>query len=283
MLFVSAPTLASYDSVCRIDPEGRVEALNMPFGRPQGLAFDRRRCAARRRGAGGIERRLCDAPGPRPGTGRRRRRPGRPRVWSSRPDGRGVERFGLFVSAAAMNARHHRTAARAGRDLAWPAHDVVWAESARSPARASRRVDRGRRAARPARCCSSARAIGVSELGLGLLLSLSPVGVFDLAKWWFDGGRSRSATVTLVPHHRSRRGAPAARRRRGHRARRAHARRVRAARAHSACLADSGRSGRVGAGGVAEGRSSRCSCIASTACAALRHRGCWRRPGSIAC
>ncbi len=26
---------------------------------------------------------------------------------------------------------------------------------------------------------------GVFELGLGLFLSLSPVGVFDLAKWWF--------------------------------------------------------------------------------------------------
>ena len=26
---------------------------------------------------------------------------------------------------------------------------------------------------------------GVYDLGLGLLLSLSPVGVFDLAKWWF--------------------------------------------------------------------------------------------------
>lgn len=25
----------------------------------------------------------------------------------------------------------------------------------------------------------------VHDLGLGLLLSLSPVGVFDLAKWWF--------------------------------------------------------------------------------------------------
>ena len=39
-LYVSAPTLASYDSVRRIDPDGRVEALNIPFGRPQGLAFD---------------------------------------------------------------------------------------------------------------------------------------------------------------------------------------------------------------------------------------------------
>lgn len=25
----------------------------------------------------------------------------------------------------------------------------------------------------------------VFDLGMGLLLSLSPVGVFDLAKWWF--------------------------------------------------------------------------------------------------
>jgi hypothetical protein len=41
VLYVSAPTLSSYDSVRRIDPDGRVEALNIPFGRPQGLAFDR--------------------------------------------------------------------------------------------------------------------------------------------------------------------------------------------------------------------------------------------------
>jgi hypothetical protein len=26
---------------------------------------------------------------------------------------------------------------------------------------------------------------GVAPLGWGLLLSLSPVGIFDLAKWWF--------------------------------------------------------------------------------------------------
>jgi sugar lactone lactonase YvrE len=39
-LFVSAPTLASYDSVRRIDANGRVEVLTTPFGRPQGLAFD---------------------------------------------------------------------------------------------------------------------------------------------------------------------------------------------------------------------------------------------------
>lgn len=40
-LYVSAPTLASYDSLRRIDPSGRVEPLHVPFGRPQGLAFDR--------------------------------------------------------------------------------------------------------------------------------------------------------------------------------------------------------------------------------------------------
>jgi hypothetical protein len=31
------------------------------------------------------------------------------------------------------------------------------------------------------------RAYQVFELGLGLLISLSPVGLFDLAKWWFRG------------------------------------------------------------------------------------------------
>ena len=40
ILYVAGPTLASYDSVRRIDPDGRVEDLNIPFGRPQGLAFD---------------------------------------------------------------------------------------------------------------------------------------------------------------------------------------------------------------------------------------------------
>lgn len=39
-LYVSAPTLASYDSLFRIDTEGRVETVRVPFGRPQGLAFD---------------------------------------------------------------------------------------------------------------------------------------------------------------------------------------------------------------------------------------------------
>jgi outer membrane protein assembly factor BamB len=40
ILYVSAPTLASYDSVRRIWPGGKVETLHMPFGRPQGMAFD---------------------------------------------------------------------------------------------------------------------------------------------------------------------------------------------------------------------------------------------------
>ncbi len=33
----------------------------------------------------------------------------------------------------------------------------------------------------------------VPELALGLLLSMSPVGVFDLLKWWFRWRRSRLA------------------------------------------------------------------------------------------
>jgi hypothetical protein len=33
------------------------------------------------------------------------------------------------------------------------------------------------------------RSYHVFELGLGLLASLSPIGVFDLAKWWFTWNR----------------------------------------------------------------------------------------------
>jgi hypothetical protein len=36
-----------------------------------------------------------------------------------------------------------------------------------------------------------AESYDVFELGLGLLLSLSPVGVFDLLKWWFRWRRVR--------------------------------------------------------------------------------------------
>ncbi len=41
-LYVTGPTLASYDHVYRIDGEGRVEPLSSRFSRPQGLAFDTR-------------------------------------------------------------------------------------------------------------------------------------------------------------------------------------------------------------------------------------------------
>ncbi len=40
-LYVASPTLASYDSIRRIDPNGHVEVVNARFGRPQGMAFDR--------------------------------------------------------------------------------------------------------------------------------------------------------------------------------------------------------------------------------------------------
>jgi sugar lactone lactonase YvrE len=38
-LFVSAPTLGSYDHIYRVGRDGSVRSLLTPFGRPQGLAF----------------------------------------------------------------------------------------------------------------------------------------------------------------------------------------------------------------------------------------------------
>ncbi len=40
-LYISAPTLATYDYIRRVDQRGRVEIVEPAFGRPQGLAFDR--------------------------------------------------------------------------------------------------------------------------------------------------------------------------------------------------------------------------------------------------
>jgi sugar lactone lactonase YvrE len=40
-LYATAPTLSPYDSLFRIDGDGRVERIFDRFGRPQGLAFDR--------------------------------------------------------------------------------------------------------------------------------------------------------------------------------------------------------------------------------------------------
>ena len=101
-LYVSAPTLASYDSVFRIDPEGRVETLNgavRPAAGPRRSIASGR--ASRRGSAGRLERRLCDRAGSRSGAGRCRRRPGRPGLRSARRDGRRLERLGLFVPVAA--------------------------------------------------------------------------------------------------------------------------------------------------------------------------------------
>jgi sugar lactone lactonase YvrE len=39
-LYVTGPTLSSYDSLYRIDGSGKVTATYSGFGRPQGLAFD---------------------------------------------------------------------------------------------------------------------------------------------------------------------------------------------------------------------------------------------------
>lgn len=40
-VYVSGPTLSSYDAVYRVDPDGSVTERYARFGRPQGLAFDR--------------------------------------------------------------------------------------------------------------------------------------------------------------------------------------------------------------------------------------------------
>ena len=39
-LYVTAPTLSSYDWVYRVSPDGTVSKRDTSFGRPQGLAFD---------------------------------------------------------------------------------------------------------------------------------------------------------------------------------------------------------------------------------------------------
>jgi hypothetical protein len=41
-LYVTAPTLAPYDSVFRIDRHGEMSIRYTGFGRPQGIAFDQR-------------------------------------------------------------------------------------------------------------------------------------------------------------------------------------------------------------------------------------------------
>lgn len=40
-LYVTGPTLGTYDRIYKVSMEGRVETLDQSFGRPQGLAFDR--------------------------------------------------------------------------------------------------------------------------------------------------------------------------------------------------------------------------------------------------
>ncbi|MGQ0735585.1 MAG: Vgb family protein [Acidobacteriota bacterium] len=43
-LYVTGPTLGSYDRVYRVSMDGRVETIDESFGRPQGLAFDADGC-----------------------------------------------------------------------------------------------------------------------------------------------------------------------------------------------------------------------------------------------
>jgi sugar lactone lactonase YvrE len=63
-LYVTGPTLSSFDSVMRISPDGEVSRFFSGLGRPQGLAFDRKGnayIAASRRGHRGIFKVTPDA------------------------------------------------------------------------------------------------------------------------------------------------------------------------------------------------------------------------------
>ena len=40
-LYISGPTVTSFDSICRINPDGEIDTFFKGLGRPQGLAFDR--------------------------------------------------------------------------------------------------------------------------------------------------------------------------------------------------------------------------------------------------
>jgi sugar lactone lactonase YvrE len=63
-LYVTGPTLSSFDSVMRISPEGEVTRFFTGLGRPQGLAFDRAGnlyVAASRRGHRGVVKITPDA------------------------------------------------------------------------------------------------------------------------------------------------------------------------------------------------------------------------------
>jgi sugar lactone lactonase YvrE len=63
-LYVTGPTLSSFDSVMRISPDGEVTRFFSGLGRPQGLAFDRDGnvyVAASRRGHRGIVKITPDA------------------------------------------------------------------------------------------------------------------------------------------------------------------------------------------------------------------------------
>ena len=78
--------------------------------------------------------------------------------------------------------------ARAGGGVAGPAHDLAcWSRACIRWCVSPCRVVIGTLLiGATLQICESYR---VHDLGLGLLLSLSPVGVFDLAKWWFISRR----------------------------------------------------------------------------------------------
>ncbi len=68
-LYVAVPTLWSRDSVYRVGPDGAISPLAAPFGRPQGLAFDRQGflyVVEALAGGSGLYRLRVDQPDPEP-------------------------------------------------------------------------------------------------------------------------------------------------------------------------------------------------------------------------
>ena len=111
-IYVAAPTLSTYDTLRRVHPDGRVEPLEWVFGRPQGRGIRQRRCPARRRGAGGLERRVRAEARTSARTGRLGAESGRPGVrarWRPRSSPR-TTRF--TASACADSSATLRGACR---------------------------------------------------------------------------------------------------------------------------------------------------------------------------
>src|SRR4030095_2501633 len=152
------------------------------FRASAGLGFRCQRRAARRRGARRLQRRLCDQIRSRSRIGCRRRRTGRPGVWTGRRDGRRVERFALLVSVRMTLVAVGALLALAAVSLGLRTTSLLIPRAHPLVRLAASSIIGAILVVATLQICDRYR---VHDLGLGLLLSVAPVGVYDLAKWWF--------------------------------------------------------------------------------------------------